>query len=776
MDEFVVEKLTEEDIKRIKITPEIDKSGWTNYRMEYFFTDGRIVPNSNGGYTRGKRKKADYLLRNLANLNLAIVEAKDGDHTPETGLLQAIEYAKILNVPFAYSSNGDAFVEHDMITGVERTLLMDQFPTPTMLEDRYKLEKGFTDEQLNLIQEPFHYSPGFKPRYYQTASVDKTLEAIASGSNRVLVVMATGTGKTFTAFQIAWKLTRQKKVKKILYLADRRELIRKPYNDEFSPFGIHRCIIKNHKIDTAYDVFFGLYQQLDSNGNAESNLDVFKQVTPDFFDLIFVDECHRGSAKEDSKWREVLNYFSSAIQIGMTATPKVYGTKGEDGEPIVDTAKLYFGEPVYVYSLKAGIEDGYLAPFKAITPHLDIDVNGYRPYKGEVDIYGNLLEDRIYTTNDFDKKLIVDSRTKTICEKITQFMKENGRYEKTIIFCCNIPHAERMRTALNNMNLDITRTNPKYIVRITGDSPTADADLEAFTKVEFNKETDPCIAITSDLMTTGIDCKTAKVIIIDKVINSMTTFKQIIGRGTRIRMDAGKFDFTIIDFRQATRLFADPRWDGDLDIIPEGQPRIGNDGGDGGDGEEKVRYHIHGDEVTILGENVAIMDSTGKVITTSLINYTKSNILNEYATLDSFIQTWTSEKKHKAIIQELESQGVLLDELRKEIGIEDMDDFDLICHIAYGLKPRTRSERANSVKKSELLDRYQGAAREVLEKLLDKYCDDGIEDIDDINVLKLDEFKEYGTPKQIINDVFGGRDEYISIVTAIKANLYSVGA
>lgn len=773
-DELAAKKLTEEDIKRIRITPEINKSGWTNILMEHTFSEGRIIPNGNGGYTRGKKKKYDYLLLNDNNFKLAIVEAKDDSHSEDAGLLQAIEYAKILNVPFAYSSNGKAFVEHDLITGLERVINIDEFPTPIQLKDRYKLEKGFGEEELNLIQEPFHYSPGFRPRYYQTASVDKTLEAIAEGKKRALVVLATGTGKTYTAFQIAWKLTRQKKVKKILYLADRKELIRKPHNEEFAPFGIHRCIIQKHKIDTAYDVFFGLYQQLDSAGNAQSNLDVFKQVSPDFFDLIFVDECHRGSAREDSKWREILDYFSGAIQVGMTATPKVYGKKDESGEPVIDTARLYFGEPVYTYSLKSGIEDGYLAPFKAITPHLDIDVNGYRPYKGEVDIYGNLLEDRIYTINDFDKKLIVDARTNAVCEKITTYLKENGRYQKTIIFCCNIPHAERMRRVLNNMNSDITRKNPKYIVRITGDSPTADADLEAFVKMEFNPETDPCIAITSDLMTTGIDCKTAKLIIIDKVINSMTTFKQIIGRGTRIRMDANKFDFVIIDFRRATRLFADPKWDGDIDIVPEGQAEGKSDGGDGSEGEEVKKFHIHGDEVTIMGENVSIMDSDGKVITTSLINYTKSNILNEYATLDAFIQTWTSEKKHKAIIDELAKQGVLLDELRKEIGIDDMDDFDLICHVAYGLKPLTRSERAKNVKKAEILDNYQGIARTILEILLEKYCDEGIEDIDDIGVLKLDEFKEYGTPKQIINDIFGGREAYMAAVTAIKTNLYAV--
>lgn len=767
------EKFSEEDVKRLYITPAIDRAGWTNYRMEYF-TDGRVHVSSNGVMTRGKRKYADYLLRYVNNTNLAIVEAKDEDHTPGQGLLQAIEYAKLLNVPFAYSSNGHGFVEHDLITGLERDLTMAEFPSPEVLRERYINEKNLTEEQLKLIECPFYTDPDFRPRYYQKASVDKTLEAIANGKRRALIVLATGTGKTYTAFQIVWKLKQMRKVKKVLYLADRNVLIGKPFNEEFAPFGASKTIITKGKIDTSYEIFFGLYQQLD-NEKGESNLEAFKQVSRDFFDLIIVDECHRGSAKEDSHWREILDWFESAIQIGMTATPKVYlkgkKTDDEDDEQEVDLAKTYFGEPVYVYSLKQGIEDGFLAPYKVMKKFLDIDVKGYRPYPGQLDIHGNLLEDIIYTTNDFDKKLIVDSRTKEVAKQITNYLKETDRYQKTIVFCCNIDHAERLRQELWNLNLDICRKNPRYVTRITGDSPTAQADLTDFAKAEFNMDIDPCIVTSSDLMTTGVDCKTAKLIVLDKVISSMTLFKQIIGRGTRLREADRKYEFIIMDFRQVTRLFADPKWDGPIEYVDDNGHR--SSGGGGGEGQNPV-YHIDGNKVTIMGEEVSILDPDGNLTKQSLINYTKKNILNQYATLDEFIQKWTSEKKHKAIVDELAYHGVLLEQIRAELGVEDMDDFDLICYIAYETKPLTRSERVRSIKKSELLDKYTGIAREVIDRLLDKYCDEGIDDVDDINILKLDEFKEFGTLKQIIKEIFGGRDNYLQAVQFVKSNLYSV--
>ena len=767
-------QMTEEDVKRIYITPSITNAGWTNIRMEYF-TDGRIHVSSNGVMTRGKRKYVDYLLRYPQNVNLAIVEAKDEFHTVGQGLLQAIEYAKLLNVPFAYSSNGHGYIEHDLITGMERELSMAEFPSPEVLRERYIEEKGFSSEQLEMVEYPFHIAPDFRPRYYQKASVDKTIEAIARGEKRCLIVLATGTGKTYTAFQIIWKLKQMRKVKKVLYLADRNVLIEKPYNEEFSPFGKSRTIIEKGKIDTSYEIFFGLYQQLD-NERGESNLEAFKQVSPNFFDLIIVDECHRGSAKDDSRWREVLEYFSSAIQIGMTATPKVYAKKQDNhnDEQEVDFARAYFGMPVYTYSLKQGIEDGFLAPYKVFRKFLDIDVKGYRPYPGELDVHGNLLEDRIYTSNDFDRKLIIDSRTKEVAEQITKYLKETDRFQKTLVFCCNIDHAERLRMELNNLNRDITSTNPRYITRITGDSPTCKEDLEDFTKVEFNKDLDPCIVTSSDLMTTGVDCKTAKLIVLDKVINSMTLFKQIIGRGTRLRVADRKYEFVIMDFRQVTRLFADPSWDGEVEYIDEPQKR----GSNGGTREIETlpTFHIDGNKVTIMGEEVSILDANGKLTKQSLINYTKTNILNEYATLDSFIQKWTTTKKHKVIIEELAEHGVLLEQLRAEIGIQDMDDFDLICHIAYGLKPLTRSERVKNIKRSEMYDRCTGIARQVLDILLDKYCDEGIEDVDDINILKLDEFKGFGTPKQIINSIFGGKEKYIQAVAFIKKNLYSNAA
>lgn len=768
------EILSEEDVKLAYITPSIKKAGWTNIRMEYF-TDGRVHVSTNGVMTRGKRKYVDYLLRYTNNSNLAIVEAKDEQHTPGQGLLQAVEYARLLNVPFAYSSNGHGYVEHDLITGVERDLTMAEFPSPDVLRERYIAEKNLTEEQLKMIEYPFYVAPDFVPRYYQKASVEKTIEAIANGKKRCLVVLATGTGKTFTAFQIVWKLKQMRKIKKVLYLADRNILIEKPYNEEFAPFGSSRTIIKGGKIDTSYEIYFGLYQQLDS-GRSKSNLETFKHVSKDFFDLIIVDECHRGSSKEDSHWREILEYFDSAIQVGMTATPKVYKSKGSDDEQEdgVDVAKTYFGEPVYTYSLKQGIDDGFLAPYKVMKKFLNIDVTGYRPHEGELDINGNLLEDRIYTVNDFDKKLIVNSRTHEVAEIITKYLKETDRFQKTIVFCCNINHAERLRQELWNLNLDICRKNPRYICRITGDLTTAPSDLADFTKVEFNKDLDPCVVVSSDLMTTGVDCKTARLIALDKVINSMTLFKQIIGRGTRLRVAEGKYEFVVMDFRQVTRLFADENWDGPVEYIDAVPTRKSSGGGN--EVETVPVYHIDGCKVSIMGEEVQILDPDGKLSTQSLINYTKTNILNQYATLDEFIKKWTSAKKHQAIVDGLEEHGVLLEQLREELGISDMDDFDLICHVAYGLKPMTRSERANHIKKSEMLDKYTGVARAVIDRLLEKYCDEGIDDIEDVGILKLDDFQEFGTPKHIINDIFGGRAIYMEIVKMIKNNLFEVAA
>lgn len=770
------DKLTEEEVKLRKITPSLTGAGWSlnSIRMEYYFTDGRIFPSQNGSFVRGRGKKADYLLKYNSECNIAIVEAKDEQHTIEGGLLQGIEYARILNIPFAYSSNGSGYIEHDMITGAERELSMSEFPSPEVIRERYLKEKDLTEEQANLIESQSYFAPSFAPRYYQKASVDRTLEAIAKGQKRLLLVLATGTGKTYTAFQIVWKLKNMKKVRKVLYLADRNILITKPHNDEFAPFGDTRTIIKHGKIKTQYEIFFGLYQQFEGEKGGESTLKVFQQVTPDFFDLIIVDECHRGSAKEDSKWREILNYFSSAIQIGMTATPKVYGEVDEDGNIVEDTAKKYFGDPVYTYSLKAGIDDGFLAPFRVIQPILNIDSTGYRPEKGELDIYGQPLEDKVYTINDFDRLLVVDKRNYEVAKRVTDYLKAGDRYTKTIVFCCTIAQADRIRGWLVNLNQDLVAKNPRYITKITGDSPTADRDLEDFTKVEFNPTLDPCVITTSDLMTTGVDCKTAKLIVIDKVIKSMTLFKQIIGRGTRIRLDAGKFDFTILDFRRASALFADPRWDGDVEVTSDVTPRPRNSPIDP-DNEIK-QYRIGGDFVKVIGEEVSILDADGKVTKTSLINFTKKNILNEYATLNEFIQKWTSEAKHGAIVEELQDRGVLLSDIRDIVGIEDMDDFDLICHIAYGMPPMTREERANSAIKATKMDNLSSVAKEVIDTLLDKYCNDGIEDIDDISVLKLQSFKPFGTPKHIINDIFGGRDNYMNIVAALKTNLYQARA
>lgn len=764
------EHLTEEDVKRIRITPTIERAGWRHIRMEYYFTDGRIYPGANGTFRRGKAKKADYLLNHSPDLQLAIVEAKDGEHDIRTGLLQAIEYARILNVPFAYSTNGEGMVEHDLITEAEREITMAEFPSPEVLYDRYLKEKSLSEEDMKVIDSQMYISNGFFPRYYQKAAIDMTLEAIVKGQKRCLIVEATGTGKTYTAFQIIWRLKQARKIRKVLYLADRNILIQKPFNEEFAPFGTAKTIIKHGKIETQYEVFFGLYQQLNQEKGAEeyqTDFDVYKQVAPSFFDLIIVDECHRGSAKENSEWHKILEYFGDAIQIGMTATPRIYGKVGEDGEPIEDTAKKYFGDPIYTYSLKDGIEDGFLAPYKVVKPILDIDVQGYRPGPDERDIYGNILEDRVYTQSDFDRILIVDSRTREVAKQIMEYVRDNGPYIKTVVFCCNIDHAARMRQELHNLSLDLCRKNPRYITQITGDQPTADADLEDFTKVEFNPELDPCIVTTSDLMTTGVDCKTAKLIVIDKVIKSMTLFKQIIGRGTRIRLDANKYEFAIMDFRNATALFADPGWDG-IPVVDDTPTSKGKDG----EGEEWKKYHISGGSVSVLKSQVQILCPDGKLVTVSLIDYTKKNILGAYATLDDFINRWGSGAKKKTIMDELLDKGVFIDEVRDEVGVPGMDDFDLLAYVAYGLKPMSRSERINKLKKSLKIEGFSEAARDVIDALLEKYCEETIDDVDDVGVLRLNPFTEIGTPKHIIKDIFGGRDNYLAVMSQIKSQMF----
>lgn len=759
-------KRTEEDIKNQLITPSLVKSGWlkTDMRMEYGFTDGRILYIGDS-YGRGKRKKADYVLR-ADSIDLAVIEAKSAEHSINAGLLQAVSYAETLNIPFAYSTNGYGFIEYNLITLEQRNLSMDEFPSKEELLDRYFKEKNLTNDQILALKTPYHYSPySYSPRYYQKIAVDKTLEHIAGGNRRALLVMATGTGKTLTAFQLIWRLKNSGLAKKVLFLADRNVLVNQPRDNDFAPLKSIMTKIEGRNIDTAFEVFLGLYQQLDGEDGNEP----FKKVTPDFFDLIIIDECHRGSSKEDSRWRSILEYFSSAVQIGMTATPKVYSKTSDEHEE--DIASLYFGEPIYTYSLKNGLDDGFLAPYKVYQQFLDIDVAGYRPKVGETDKLGNLLEDRIYTNADFDRTLIVDSRTRAVAEKITEFLSNTDVYSKTIIFCVDIDHAERLRLELIKLNKKLVLENPRYICRITGDAPDHEKDLEDFTKVEFDPKSDPVIVTTSDLMSTGVDTKTTKLIVLDKLINSMTLFKQIIGRGTRIRTDANKYSFSILDFRQVTRLFADPRWDGDVEYVKDlprrktaPTPTVK---------EVNPKYFINGKPVEILTERVQYIGSDGKLTTESIIDYTKRNILNDFATLNSFIANWNSQKKRAVILKELELKGVFLSEIRKVINVENMDDFDLLCYIAYDTKPITKSERTKNVKKKFASDNLSDIAKEIIDTLLVKYCDDGLNDIDDVNVLKLDEFKQYGTPKVIINDIFGGKMNYINTMTELKEVLYS---
>ena len=701
--------LSEEDTRNIYITPALTKK-WnleTQIRSEVYFTAGKVIVRGNMS-TRAKGEKADYILYYNSSKPIAVVEAKKYDLEVGIGMQQAIEYAKTLDLPFAYSTNGKAFLEHDMLTGNEREISMDDFPSPDDLWYRYKVAKNITEEEEKIINEPYYYAPGVnKPRYYQTIAINRTCEAIAKGQKRLLLVMATGTGKTYTAFQIIHRLKKSGLKRKILYLADRNMLIEQTMTQDFQPFTKVMTKVENRKMDSSFEIYMALYQQLtDGQGT-----DIFKQFSENFFDLIIVDECHRGSAADDSNWKKILEYYKSATQIGLTATPK-------------ETNEIsnihYFGEPIYTYSLKQGIDDGFLAPYKVIRINLDKDLVGYRPEAGKRDVDGNIIEDDdIYYQSDMDKKIIIDERTQAVAKRVTEFLKNTNRYNKTIVFCIDIEHAERMRQALIKENNDMVAENPNYIMRITGDNQIGKAQLENFIDVE---EKYPTIVTTSKLLTTGADCKTCKLIVLDSNINSMTEFKQIIGRGTRIREDYNKTYFTIMDFRNASRLFSDPDFDGEPVSIKNINP--GDDTPDDSDenaeinrveetneqytyetptlkpietGERKGKLHVNGVEVNIYNEIVSYYDKDGKLVTESLKDFSRKSILNEYASLDDFLHKWNSTDRKQAILDELEEQGVLIDELRKDIGIDDIGDFDLILHIAYDKKPLTRYERVNNV-------------------------------------------------------------------------------
>lgn len=779
--------MSEEDIKLQYITPAITaKWDIKKITMETNITDGKI--NLKGNFvTREKPKRADYVLYLNSNNPIAIVEAKDNKHSISHGLQQAMAYASMLDIPFAYSSNGDGFFEHDFLTGKERELDLDEFPTEEELYCRYKNGanngEGLSENQEKMIQQPYYSSQKtYPPRYYQRIAINRTVDAISRGKDRLLLVMATGTGKTYTAFQIVYRLLKSGMKSKILYLADRNNLVDQSIQQDFAPLEkvIHKVNFSKDDPSTitSYQVYFSLYQQL-TGGNDDQEEDInntilkLKQLfRPDFFDLIIVDECHRGSAKKESNWRKILEYFASATQIGMTATPK---------ETKYISNIDYFGEPIYTYSLKEGIEDGFLAPFKVINVMTDIG-EGWRPRKGQCDIYGNEIEDRIYTNSDYDYNIIIEDRIQQVAAEITNYLKSTDRMAKTIVFCATEDAAERMRVALVNQNSDMVQKNPDYVVRITGSDTYGKSKLDYFISV---REKYPVIATTSKLLSTGSDCKMTKLIVLDEMIGSMTEFKQIIGRGTRLREKEGKTHFVVMDFRNVSRLFADPDWDGPIEMDEDFNPKSGSGkntkppvgpGPDPVDPKQpKPIVNRDGCQVKIVYKTVSVYDANGKLLRQeSIIDYTKENILGAYASLDNFIRKWSAEEKKEKIRGLLREQGIDLETLKEDQGMSDVDDFDFICHVAFDKKPLTRKERAENVKKRDFLNKYSGIAREVLEALLDKYMNTGIYEIEKTEILKLDPFMRMGKPQKIAS-YFGGKDGYLKAVKELENAIYDGG-
>lgn len=771
-------QMTEEDIKLNFITPALSPKWNGRMTMETQITDGKI--NLRGNLvSRAQPKRADYVLYINANNPIAIVEAKDNQHAVADGLQQAMTYAQMLDVPFAYSSNGDAFREHDFLMGTERDIAMEDVPTPDELYARFQKGAnggaGLTQAEEAIIGQPYYSSQStYPPRYYQRVAVNRTLDAIARGQNRILLVMATGTGKTYTAFQIVYRLLRSGMKKKILYLADRNILVDQSIQQDFAPLEktIHKINLAKDDPSsiTSYEVYFSLYQQLVGDDEEEHYSALFQ---PDFFDLVIVDECHRGSAKEESRWRRILEYFSSATQIGMTATPK---------ETRYISNISYFGDPVYTYSLKEGIEDGFLAPFKVINITTDIS-DGWRPYKGQRDIYGDEIEDRIYNNSDYDYNIVIEDRIRQVAREITAYLKSTDRMAKTIVFCATEDAALRMRNALAELNADMMQQNPDYVVRITGGDIEGKKKLKYFISVGAKY---PVIATTSKLLSTGADCKMTKLIVLDEMISSMTEFKQIIGRGTRLREKEGKTHFVVMDFRAVTRLFADPDWDGPIEIdegFTPGGSRVPRGGSpEGGEGDPLVDpdpprqmpvVDAEGCTVRIINKTVSVYDTNGKLLRQeSIVDYTKSNILGTYASLDNFIRQWTAEEKKESIRELLRERGIDLELMKAEQGMGDVDDFDFICHVAFDKKPLTRRERADNVKKRDFLSRYSGAAREVLEALLDRYMNTGIYEIEKTDILKLDPFAKMGKPARIAG-YFGGREGYMKAVKELENAIYA---
>ena len=817
--------LSERDICTKFITPSLEKAGWNTQMQlleEVSFTDGKIYVR--GKFTaRGARKRADYILYYKPNIPVAIIEAKDNNHSVRSGIQQALDYARILDIPCVFSSNGDGFLFHDRTAtdeNIETELDINSFPSPEQLWVKYKAYKGITSPNAEKIASQDYFFDGTKrtPRYYQQIAVNRTVEAIANGQNRVLLVMATGTGKTYTAFQIAYRLWKSGTKKRILFLADRTALIDQTRRGDFRHFKGKMTIIRKKVVQTkdgkeelvsinkrgidssdkAFEVFLGLYQGLSNNEPGIE--DAYKDFSPNFFDLIIIDECHRGSAKEDSSWREILTYFKNATHIGLTATPR------ETNEA---SNSEYFGDPLYTYSLRQGIDDGFLAPYRVIRIALNVDAEGWRPEQGKTDIEGNLVDDRIYNRRDFDRHLVIEERTEKVAEKLTEFLKGYDRFAKTIVFCVDIDHAERMRTALAKHNPDLVAENYKYIMQITGDNDEGKRELDNFINPE---ERYPVIATTSELMTTGVDAQTCKVIVLDANINSMTKFKQIIGRGTRINEEYGKLYFTILDFRNATDLFADPSFDGDPirikpateetdlgTIIDEEENSLNQDSTDFSDYPDYIndelnnqlnepettfsantqtnevrrreKVYVNGVDVSALISRELHFDQHGRPITTSLKDHTREIIKEHFASLDDFLNKWKTTERKEAIIAELVDQGVMVEALYEAVD-KQVDLFDLICHVAYDQPPLTRKERANNVKKRNYFTKYGDQARNVLEALLDKYADEGIENMENMEVLQVKPLSDFGSTVEIVNGIFGSRDKYLKAIRDLENELY----
>ncbi|EPE1012331.1 EcoAI/FtnUII family type I restriction enzme subunit R [Escherichia coli] len=805
MAELNLSNLTEADIITKCVMPAILNAGWDNttqIRQEVKLRDGKVIVR---GKVAARRtvKSADIVLYHKPGIPLAVIEAKANKHEIGKGMQQGIEYARLLDVPFVFATNGDGFIFRDATAAegecLEKQITLDDFPSPAELWRKFCLWKGYTQAQLPVItQDYYDDGSGKSPRYYQLQAINKTIEAVSNGQNRVLLVMATGTGKTYTAFQIIWRLWKSKNKKRILFLADRNILVDQTKNNDFQPFGTAMTKVSGRTIDPAYEIHLALYQAITG---PEEDQKAFKQVAPDFFDLIVIDECHRGSASEDSAWREILDYFSSATQIGLTATPK---------ETHEVSSTDYFGDPVYVYSLKEGIEDGFLAPYKVVRVDIDVDLQGWRPTEGQTDLNGEVIDDRIYNQKDFDRTMVIDERTELVARTITDYLKRTNPMDKTIVFCNDIDHAERMRRALVNLNPEQVKKNDKYVMKITGDDEIGKAQLDNFINP---KKPYPVIATTSELMTTGVDAKTCKLVVLDQNIQSMTKFKQIIGRGTRIDERYGKLWFTILDFKKATELFADERFDGIpekvMDTTPEdiadpesdfeekleeisehdeeqvtgvdeppAPPYQVTDTDDVGplpeEDEKKIRkFHVNGVAVGVIAQRVQYYDADGKLVTESFKDYTRKTLLKEYASLNDFTRKWQDADRKEAIIHELEQQGIIWEVLAEEVG-KDLDPFDMLCHVVYGQPPLTRKERAENVRKRNYFTKYSEAAQAVLDNLLDKYADAGVQEIESIQVLKLKPFDSMGTLPEIIKTGFGDRNGYNQALSELENEIYQL--